>query len=251
MKSPDFHLLLVWMTLTGIVIFGAAVSWDLGLLQLVYASDQSKLSLVTALLFIVTGCHCGARAFKLSREIHIADGAEALIQRHGGITLRLERDDVVTGDGTALPEGFMSHYIRDLMRASASGMAEEEEIATAKNLAEIYSARLKGPHELGWFTVDLQLKIGLLGTIVGFILMLGSVTVTAGSLDIAAMQKILQQMSYGMGTALYTTLAGLIASMLTGLQYLLLDRSADDLIARTIHLVEVQVLPLLRNGGRT
>ena len=41
-----------------------------------------------------------------------------------------------------------------------------------------------------------------------------------------------------MGTALFTTLAGLTGSILLGLQYLLLDKGADVLIERILRLSE-------------
>jgi biopolymer transport protein ExbB/TolQ len=104
---------------------------------------------------------------------------------------------------------------------------------------------MKGSHDYGWFFVDAIIKLGLLGTIVGFILMLGSVT-DSSSLDINTMQKVLQQMSSGMGTALYTTLAGLVCSLLLAIQYQMLDRGADDLMHSAVHLAEVHVLPNIR-----
>lgn len=101
-------------------------------------------------------------------------------------------------------------------------------------------AHAKGGHDVGWFLIDVLLKLGLLGTIVGFILMLGSVADTA-SLDVNTMQKVLKQMSNGMGTALYTTLAGLVGSMSLGLQYLLLDKGADTLIEQILRLTDAKL----------
>ena len=63
------------------------------------------------------------------------------------------------------------------------------------------------------------------------------------------MQKILREMSSGMGTALFTTLAGLVGSMLLGLQYLLLDKGADELLHRIIRVAEIQLKPRI-NGDR-
>jgi len=63
--------------------------------------------------------------------------------------------------------------------------------------------------------------------------------------DLSTVQKILRHMSIGMGTALYTTFAGLVCSILAGLQYHLLDRGADDLIEAARHLSNVYILPKL------
>jgi hypothetical protein len=48
-------------------------------------------------------------------------------------------------------------------------------------------------------------------------------------------------MSDGMRIALYTTLTGLIAGMLLGLQYQILDRAADRLLALIIEISEVDL----------
>ncbi len=109
-------------------------------------------------------------------------------------------------------------------------------------MIEVYEARLKSPHEIGWFSADIMIKLGLLGTIIGFIFMLGSVA-NITDFDITSMQKILKHMSTGMGTALYTTMAGLVCSMLATVQYHMLDTSIDDLIQTTKHLAQVYILP--------
>ena len=124
-----------------------------------------------------------------------------------------------------------------LVRGHHTDAGSESENGTATG---ILVARSKGSHDFGWFIVDSLVKLGLLGTIVGFILMLGSVADTA-SLDVNTMQKVLKQMSNGMGTALYTTLAGLVGSMSLGLQYLLVDKGADNLIERVLRFSETRL----------
>ena len=70
----------------------------------------------------------------------------------------------------------------------------------------------------GWFAADSVLKVGLLGTIIGFILMLvpiGELT----SFDASSLQNALAAMSAGMAVALYTTLTGLIANIILRFQF--------------------------------
>jgi len=86
----------------------------------------------------------------------------------------------------------------------------------------------------------MMLKLGLLGTVIGFIFMLGSVT-AVDSVDVKTLQTLLTSMSDGMRIALYTTLAGLSAGMLLGFQYQLLDRTADRLLALIIEISEVHL----------
>jgi hypothetical protein len=101
---------------------------------------------------------------------------------------------------------------------------------------DILISKAKNSHDTGWFMVDVLIKLGLLGTIIGFILMLASVSVT-DNMDIASLQSVIKSMSNGMGTALYTTLTGLVASMILAIQYLLVERGSDCLIERSIQLV--------------
>jgi biopolymer transport protein ExbB/TolQ len=55
-------------------------------------------------------------------------------------------------------------------------------------------------------------------------------------MDVASLKSIIKSMSNGMGTALYTTLTGLVASMILAIQYLLVERGSDCLIERSIQL---------------
>ena len=70
----------------------------------------------------------------------------------------------------------------------------------------------------GWFAADSVLKIGLLGTIIGFILMLAPIG-DLTSFDAASLQTALAAMSAGMAVALYTTLTGLIANIILRFQF--------------------------------
>lgn len=75
---------------------------------------------------------------------------------------------------------------------------------------------LKGSQFL-WMLSDMCLTLGMIGTIVGFLMMLvGGFTIASG--DVAGIQALLARFSVGLGTALYTTLVGLICSMLLKLQ---------------------------------
>ena len=78
---------------------------------------------------------------------------------------------------------------------------------------------------------DLLLKLGLTGTVIGFILMLLPIG-EIDQFDPSLMQQLLAAMSGGMAVALYTTLAGLVTSTLLKLQYYLLDSALANLINR-------------------
>ena len=78
--------------------------------------------------------------------------------------------------------------------------------------------------EVGWFTSDLCLSIGMMGTVIGFIMMLGGFA-NIDINDMATVQGLIKGLGVGMSTALYTTLTGLICSALLKIQYFNLSQA--------------------------
>ena len=70
----------------------------------------------------------------------------------------------------------------------------------------------------GWFIAESCLVLGLIGTVTGFILMLGTAFTELDVTNITSVQGALVKMSLGMSTALYTTLVGLISSLAIKIQ---------------------------------
>lgn len=76
--------------------------------------------------------------------------------------------------------------------------------------------------EVGWFASELCLNLGMLGTIVGFVMMLAGFD----GLDISnqkSIQGLLSELGKSMATALYTTLVGLVCGQLLKLQTFILS----------------------------
>lgn len=246
LQDNQHYLLLLWLVITGLIIFGVAVSWNEGLVRLLIDGDRSHICLLIGLLYSLATIHCAIRVIFLSREL---DGAErvALELSRAGLDqpLKNHNGQLVLGQNVTLQNCVMSEHLIDLI-LSKQELQNPDAPHEHSNLTEALAERLKGAHELGWFIVDILLKLGLIGTIIGFVLMLGSVSNTS-SFDVSTMQKILREMSSGMGTALFTTLAGLVGSMLLGLQYLLLDKGADELLHRIIRVAEIQLKPRINS----
>jgi MotA/TolQ/ExbB proton channel family len=100
--------------------------------------------------------------------------------------------------------------------------------------AQLLAERCHGPHETAWWFAGAAIKLGLLGTVVGFIVMATKIG-QVPSFELGEVQTLLKQMTLGMAIALYTTLVGLIGNLWLGLQLLLLDRLADRLAADMLH----------------
>lgn len=118
----------------------------------------------------------------------------------------------------ALPEGaWRQAYAADVRQ----GLAQAP---------ELLSERAHGVHETAWWFAATAIKLGLLGTVVGFIVMSSTIG-QMPSFELDQVQDMLKRMTQGMAIALYTTLVGLIANLWLGLQLLLLDRMSDRVVA--------------------
>ncbi len=239
-REIEHWLLLVWLLIAGFTAFGVIVCWNEGLLALLYDNDRSRICLVIGLLYLIGSAHCARRAGMLARETSLVQACAARVGERTA-TVRAGAAGIIVDDRPVPRASILGEHLEALLRHNDVDATQPLEGEQSTQVG-ILVARAKGSHDLGWFLVDVLLKLGLLGTIVGFILMLGSVADTA-SLDVNTMQKVLKQMSNGMGTALYTTMAGLVGSLSLGMQYLLLDKGADDLIERILRLTDSRLAP--------
>ncbi len=78
-----------------------------------------------------------------------------------------------------------------------------------------------------WFSADAVMSIGMVGTLLGFLMVLTSTFQDVDTTSAQAMKEVIGQLAAGMGTALLTSLAGLIASILLKLQLVMLE-SEDE-----------------------
>ncbi len=239
-----------WMIFVGVLILAAVVAWDQGLFNLLVESDRSRISIVILVAFCGVSIHAATRLTVLSRELEQVNQIRRLLEEHSGKRLCLAGEAVLIDGGPTLPEGLLQNHIYHLIvKATATGRMEE--LPTEQtHLLEALTTRVKGAQEVGWLAADLMIKLGLLGTVVGFILMLGSV-VSVEAIDITTMQAVLFRMSSGMRVALFTTVSGLIAGMLLYVQYHVVDRSADELISNITEVAEINVLPNVAAASRS
>jgi hypothetical protein len=227
--DSEHVLLLKGLLLLAVVGFAFAGAWRHGLLHRVWRDDMTGLSVGITLVFLVATAHGSVCLLRLSRALnHLGDVQHAIAGEGRGID-------------AALPDGCVSRYIRDLH--TKAGLSKGRPIDQGL-LLDSFEAELKQGHLFGWFIADLLLSLGLLGTVIGFIVMLGPISgLDAG--DQSAIKGALAAMSGGMAVALYTTLTGLIGGMLLKVQGFLLDGAVDEVIRRTTRLTEVHILPTI------
>lgn len=83
--------------------------------------------------------------------------------------------------------------------------------------------------KIGWYLAETCLALGMVGTVAGFLLMLGTAFDRIDVADSQSLQEALSSMALGMSTALYTTLVGLVASIFLKSQLVNLEHYADGL----------------------
>ena len=222
--------LLQWLSLLSVVIFAVWIAWHYGLVQNIASTDITKLSVIIGLIFLGGTVHCAWRAIFLSQQFN----ALATIMTISRIASSKNLQKL------NLPQSPIVSYISHTLHLKQSERSEQSAHLGAKQLRldEVLAEHLKGAHESGWFVTGLLIKLGLLGTVIGFILMLSSISGVI-TVDISQIHLFFSEITYGMRVALNTTLVGLIGTMLLGIQYLLLDRHADKMLADAIHFSEM------------
>ena len=87
------------------------------------------------------------------------------------------------------------------------------------------------PEKLGWFVAEALLRLALLGTAIGFILMLIPIA-QLSSFEVETLRNALAGMSGGMAIALNVTVTGIASALLLKVEYYFLDRAIAELFAK-------------------
>src|SRR5271155_1862160 len=233
-SAGDRAPLLRWLIFTGATIFAVILLWRYGLIRLMIVSDRTYLSSLIALIYVGASLHCLWRTIVVSREGDAGRRVAARIASGGADVAALD-------PSAALPPGLIAEHIRDLaMKARTQGRGRLDQTLLLRSLAD----RLRGSNGFGAFASDTVIKLGLLGTIIGFIIMLAPIAGLDAS-DRALMKSSMGLMSDGMAVAMYTTLAGLVGSILVKIQYYALDAATAQVFSQAITLTETRIVPTL------
>ena len=215
------------LVLLGVILFAFFLAIEQGFVELTLKSDRSYLSYVILAVYFLATLHWVLICYRLSSE------ATAL----GAVELDLRAE---FGPEQALA---VERYFIEATELTKQG-------GRYQGLLEAFGDRIYNRHATGHFVSDMLLKIGLLGTIIGFILMLLPVA-EIKEFEANLMQQLLGKMSGGMAVALYTTLAGLTTSMLLKMQYQTIDSSAAQLVTRVSELSELRFAGQVKDVGET
>ena len=239
-ESGDFLPVLRWLILMSLTVFGVAVLWHLGLIRLMLETDRTHVSSLILLLFVLTTLHCLTQTWIVSKELTAVRTFQDALHGERGFLRALP------GDPSSAPQG--SAIARHVANLVAKARAQKGRRVDQTLLLRALADQLRGRERVGLFVSEALLRLALLGTAVGFILMLIPIAgLTA--FDAESLRKALAGMSSGMAIALNVTVTGIATALLLKLQYFYLDKAIADLLTTITELTEVHVVSVLEHDG--
>lgn len=233
-RDGAYDAVMKWVLLMALIAIGAFISYDYGLLTYLYTADRSKLTVLITVLYVAFSGHCLWILVELAREYRRA------------LQIKAELATAVRPPAMPRGQGLIDRYVADLIRARENpGEVEGNAHLLMQSLGASFRRRTK----IGTYGTDLLYKLGMLGTMVGFVMMLNSMG-DLSNFDVDTLRGALQKMIAGMAVSLLTTIAGLIGGILLRIEYNIADALVTDISQTAVSFTEVSLLPLLARGER-
>lgn len=196
----EFLLILRFALLNACALAVLGVAWLNGLVETVYAADTTRIVLLIAAVFAVGLGLCARRVWQTSIELNAA--RSAFPKRGTRVAIYLEQTAAIDGQGR-------NNLAAALKLKLASRIAPVRHIANSLVL------------------------LGLIGTVIGFIIALSGVDPELAS-DIGAVGPMVSTLIEGMAVALYTTLTGAVLSIWLTVNYRLLEGGVVNLLTQVV-----------------
>ena len=198
-------LLLLRFGLINIVAFALlGAAWAQGLVAKVINSDVTNMVILISVVFIVGLILSGYRVWKVSKQLNAAYDFDPNQRSRAA----------------------------DFLKKSKG-----KDAGTRANLGQALRLKLFSRIVHIRYIASSLTILGLIGTVLGFIIALSGVDPEVAS-NPSAISPMVTQLIEGMSVALYTTLVGSILSVWLGLIYQMLATGTSNLVAKIIELAE-------------
>lgn len=231
--TRDHKLFLKWLLQFSLIFFFFYFIWDQGLIGMVLLTDKSYITSTILFLFLLICSHCGYFTYLISSELNKAHIIKKNLLKQNVKLKVIDNHLILTSKGE-ISSGIVSDYFVDIINL------REKDSDNQNKILDSYIQKTNGYYELGWFSADLMLKLGLIGTVIGFIIMLGSLS-NITTFDVTLLQGVLTTMGSGMGVALYTTLSALVTGVFIAIQYFNLESGCEELFSVINQISEVSL----------
>jgi hypothetical protein len=234
-RDGAYDALFRWILFAALMGLAAVISWDYGLLQYTFTADTSRISVLIAILFLGFWLHSLWIVLQLSRELRQTLVVEDALAATTG-PLSVADGQIVALQGKLPKDGPVARFFRNV--AAAPGAADRS------LLLQSFSATLKRRTKVGVYGADVIYKLGMLGTMIGFVIMLNSMG-DMKNFDVETLRSALQRMIGGMAVSLLTTITGLIGGLLLRVFYNLAEGQVSDILHGMVEMTETQLGPRL------
>ena len=242
----EYNQLLKWLLINSLFIFCLIGFYYFGLIQSMLSSDKSYISFVILIVYFITSLHALIKIFNISSEIRnifiVKDKIET--NEKNIITIEDLKGLFLINDNKKNYKYFYQEYISNIITKTQK---TDNQNFDQQILLQLFADKLNKQLKIGLLVSDMMLKLGLLGTIVGFILMLAPIS-NIDAYDVSTLKTALSSMSGGMAIALFTTLAGLVGGILLRTQYYLLDEANEELFSNIAQISETKIIPIIINN---
>jgi hypothetical protein len=219
------RLFLQWLCFVGLLLFASFLMWRANIWGVLVAADPTGITLMIIAVFAGSTLWVGMRAWALMHERQSLDAWKLAANTDASSTL--------PDNGATAVHSYFSALLDKSRRRDYDNA----------QLTEVLAERLHGPSESAWWVNGIQIKLGLLGKVIGFSILAIEIS-QIQNFDPSQSQTLLKTLTGGLGIALLTTAVGLVANMLLGVQLVRLDRCGDGILADSLELAETQLAML-------
>lgn len=211
----DTGLVFRWLLLFRFVLVNAigvaflAVAWANGWIDLLMAADTTRLVALIAVVFLGGFALCARRLVSTSRELNALK------------------------EGRPPEDGRVAEYLRAI---------EGRDGATRAHLASLLRLKLHARIVPVRHVANSLVILGLVGTVVGFVIALNGVDPQAAS-DVSAVGPMISQLIEGMSVALHTTLVGAVLNIWLMIDYRMLEGGTVRLFTQAVEYGERHARP--------
>ena len=206
-KSSIDNIFIYWVYFISLIFLVSYALESLGFISSIFQEDISYLSSLITFILIFYLFQCGYYLYKLRDAVFFIETKTHYDDSNPFIIILSEFQ-------------IANDILKDKSKAS---------------LHEEFKLKLYQFVDNGFFISDLLLKLGIIGTVIGFIIMLSSLS-AIDEMNLSKMNNLLLSMSAGMKVALYTTLTGLIGSILLSIQYNFFESKINIFINQVINI---------------
>ena len=205
-KSSIDNIFIYWVYFISLIFLISYALESLGFISSIFQEDISYLSSLITFILIFYLFQCGYYLYKLRDAVFFIETKTHYDDSNPFIIILSEYQ-------------IANNILKDKSKSS---------------LHEEFKLKLYEFVDNGFFISDLLLKLGIIGTVIGFIIMLSSLS-AIDEMNLSKMNNLLLSMSAGMKVALYTTLTGLIGSILLSIQYNFFESKINMFINQVIN----------------